>query len=349
MRKLSGLLLVAFWMVPLYAAPRYSAYDVALHLQQCTKRPVFFTLPIAGDLSSDSLPPCDQTPLTAWLAGRKLTMIWQDSLLLIDRPGFHSPNDPGYWTKLALKAQVRKPAQLVGNEDDSPDQYKYIPLRRALTDAELREAGNWIFQETPMPPVFYPERCPSCGDAPQTATIRVDVVLEGVRLSEKDPEAVVGWIGTPDANRLIVGKFVSGKFQLEWLSPLLQPFQLMLSFRDVDADGVAEIWSESTWFAGSEGAEALSIFDVSGRELTRGAGDCGVAVGASGPKNLTILPATCPITGYPNIEHDVEDDGTVALIAHWDVPGEGRPNQEFKLVDGKYVLERAKAAKPRHR
>src|SRR5258708_39938014 len=61
----------------------HSAYDVALHLQHCTKRPVFFVLSIAEQLTADSLPPCEKGPLDNWLSPRKVKLIWTDSVILL--------------------------------------------------------------------------------------------------------------------------------------------------------------------------------------------------------------------------------------------------------------------------
>jgi len=61
----------------------HNAYDVALHLQHCTKRPVFFVLSVAEQLTADSLPPCEKGPLDNWLSRRKVKLIWTDSVILL--------------------------------------------------------------------------------------------------------------------------------------------------------------------------------------------------------------------------------------------------------------------------
>ncbi len=348
MRKTIGLIWLLLLAGAVHGASRYSAYDLALHLQQCAKRPVFFTLRTAGEFSGDTLPPCDKDSLKAWLAERHLKLFWQDSALLIDRPDIYSGHDLAYqWTALRLDVLLRRATTNdLPQEPDSTDDYKYVPERRDISETELQDTEEWILREVPMPPVSSPVYCPSCGAPAQTAVLNLEIVLDAVKLSKTGPEFIIGRLSSKSASRIIVGRYEEKKFHLEWLSPLLQPYRAALIFRDVNADGVAEIWSFSIYMAGSKESWALSIFDWKGSELTRDAGDCSVAVGVAAPTSATILPAACPITGFPVIEHYLDEvgNGHVVLRAHQDYGENQSPPYIFRLVSGRYLRVRPKPA-----
>src|ERR1700676_4670181 len=115
--------------------PRYDAYDVALHLQQCTRRPVFFTYhsTTTHPLSGDTLPPCDKDSLAEWLAPRGLKVFWEDSVLLIDYSDRYSRNQALYsWTKLMFEVSVRTTAkdEIASQQADNAEGYKFVAVRR---------------------------------------------------------------------------------------------------------------------------------------------------------------------------------------------------------------------------
>lgn len=346
--------------------PRYNAYDVALHLQKCTQRPVFFE-PLIGEsvegrvtgnsLATDSLPTCEKDSIVAWLAQRGLSLVWEDSLLLIKRTvlpypsyvaqGGGHPND--YWTHLKLEIIVRGPMNHeFAREEDLPEHYKYIPVHRKLSDEELKRAGDWVLKNVPMPPA--PHLAHTRSDPAETATLELCMVLQGVKLAQDAPEKIIGWIGTENytgvlpcymnysagGNRIIVAQTDGGTMHLQWMSPLLNPMHQDLFFRDVNADGVGEIWSFSAFPAGNDTGEVLSIFDLAGRELTRDADGCGLAFQASFFTGAAPVSA-CPIAGSQFL-HDVEEDGSVSLVVDRGIHGwEPEADHVYKLIGGKYV------------
>ena len=98
--------------------------------------------------------------------------------------------------------------------------------------------------------------------------------------------------------------------------------------------------------AGNREAWALSIFDSTGRELTRAVGDCQLAVGAQGEEASTYLPAACPICGRPDVEHALDSDGKIVLKAVTGFPYETQEDRTYKFVTGRYV--RVKKTKSKH-
>jgi len=118
---------------------------------------------------------------------------------------------------------------------------------------------------------------------------------------------------------------------------LLRALDQRVSYLNVDADGTVEIWSSSGYMAGNREAWALSIFDSTGRELTRAAGDCQIAVGAQGEEATTYLPAACPYAGRPDVEHALDSDGKIVLKAVTDFPYETQEDRTYKFVTGRYV------------
>lgn len=143
-------LVFLLWAGMSFAGLRYNAYDVALHLQKCTQRPVFFE-PLIGEsvegritgnsLATDTLPTCEKDSIVAWQGQRGLSLVWEDSLLVIKRTvlpypsyvgqGGGHPND--YWTHLKLEIIVRGPTNHeFAREEDLPEDYKYIPMQRKL-------------------------------------------------------------------------------------------------------------------------------------------------------------------------------------------------------------------------
>jgi hypothetical protein len=332
----------------------YNAYDVALHLQHCTKRPVFFVLSIAEQLTADSLPPCEKGPLENWLSPRKAKLIWTDSVILlrnIPAPFYTSAQGEVFlapeerWTNLILKVSVRKPNEdELRQENDSPDDYKYFAVRRELNEQELAETGNWVLENVPMPPTRPPMLCKTCGLPPETVSFHLEIVLEAVKLSADGPEQIVGSIRNSNddgpvfgISRVFLLQKDNARLRLRWISPLLRALDQRVSYLDVDADGMVEIWSLSGYMAGNREAWGLSIFDSTGRELTRTAGDCQLAVGAQGQKATTYLPAACPICGRPDVEHSLDGEGKILLKAITDFPYETQEDRTYKLVAGRYV------------
>jgi hypothetical protein len=332
----------------------YSTYDVALHLQQCTKRPVFFVLSIAEQLTADSLPPCERGRLEEWLSPRKVKLIWTDSVILLRNipvPIYTSAQGNQFlapaerWTDLILKVSVRKPNQNEQRQqDDRPEDYKYFAVRRDLNEPELTETGKWILENVPMPPSFPPLLCSTCGLPPGTVSFHLDIVLEAVKLTKDGPEQIVGRISNSNddgpvfgISRVFLLQNENGRIHLQWISPLLRSLDQSVSYLDVNADGTAAIWSLSGYMAGNREAWALSIFDSEGRELTRTAGDCQLAAGAQGEEATTHLPAACPIGGRPDVEHSLDSGGKVLLKVSTDFPYETQEARTYKLVDGRYV------------
>ncbi len=348
--KISIRLLFFLWMLlfswnTVSATPTPNSYDVALRLQRCWNRPVLFDLQIARDFSGDKLPPCEREPLVAWLAARNLEGIWADSVLYIRRiPLKMAPNLPppveARWTKIVLDLAIRTPTKDEATQrEDFPEEYSYIAVRRNLAPEELKSLGDWIFKNVPMPPTTV-QYCATCGLPPETAKAKLEIVLEGVKLSADTPERIVGWIASKDASRVILGHFEQSKFSADWLSPLLDSYRQTLIYRDINGDGVAEIWSLSAYFAGGQEAVKLSIFDLNGKELTREAGDCELGVHAIGqPPDNKPLPAACPIIGYPGIEHSLDpDSGKVELRGQRGFRGDDEePERIYRFVDGRYI------------
>jgi hypothetical protein len=354
-----------FFSSALFGAPRYNAYDISLHLQQCTHRPVFFERFIGtnvegltgNSLTSKTLPPCEKDSIVAWLAQLGLSLVWEDSLVLIKRTALPDPpyirqvgghpND--YWTQLKLETVVRGPTgREFARDDDLPEDYKYVPVHRSLADAELKRVGDWVLENVPMPPA--PRLAHSPNDSPETATLQLCVVLQGVKLAKDAPEMIIGWIGAKNydrvlpcymdayagGNRVIVAQMESGAMRLRWMSPLLNPIQQDLFFRDVNGDGIAEIWSFSAFPAGNFTGEVLSIFDLHGRELTRNADGCGHAYEASFYAGSAPASA-CPIAGSQFL-HRVEEDGSVSLVVDRGIHGwPDEPDRIYRLVGGTYV------------
>jgi hypothetical protein len=359
-------LVFLLWAGTSSGEPRYNAYDVALHLQKCTQRPVFFE-PLIGtsiegqitgnSLATDALPPCEKDSIIAWLAQRGLRLVWEDSLLLIRRTPLPYPSYVGqggghphdYWTHLKLKIIVRGPRNHeFAREEGLPEDYKYIPVQRKLGDEELKRAGDWVLKNVPMPPAPYLAHTPS--DPPETATLELCMVLQGVKLAQDAPEKIIGWIGTENytgvlpcymnysagGNRIIVAQMDGSTMHLQWMSPLLNPMQQDLFFRDVNADGVGEIWSFSEFPAGNDTGGVLSIFDLNGRELTRDADGCDLAFKASFSMGTAPISA-CPIAGSQFLHH-VEEDGSVSLVVDRGIHGwEPEADHVYKLIGGKYV------------
>ena len=347
--------------------PRYDAYDVALHLQKCTHRLVFFERfigrsvegQITGNgLATDTLPPCEKDSIVAWLAQRGLSLVWEDSLLLIKRTVLPDPPYVGqvdghpndYWTHLKLETVVRGPTHHeFAREHDLPEDYKYVPVQRNLSDEELKRAGEWVLKNVPMPPAPHLAHSPS--DPPETATLQLCMVLQGVKMAQDAPEKIIGWIGAKSyigvlpcymdysagGNRIIVAQMEGGTMHLQWMSPLLNPIHQDLFFRDVNADGVAEIWSFSAFPAGNDTGGVLSIFDLNGRELTRDADGCGLAYEASFSAGSAPASA-CPIAGSQFL-HQVEVDGSVSLEVERGIHGweQEEADHVYKFIGGKYV------------
>ena len=341
----------------------HNAYDVALHLQHCTKRPVFFVLSVAEQLTADSLPPCEKGPLDNWLSPRKVKLIWTDSVILLRNipvPFYTSAQGEPFlapeerWTNLLLKVSVRKPNQdELRQQNDSPDHYKYFAVRRDLNEQELTDTGNWVLENVPMPPSLPPMLCKACGLPPETVSFHLEIVLEAVKLNADGPEQIVGSIRNSNddgpvfgISRVFLLQKENGRLRLRWISPLLRALDQRVSYLNVDADGTVEIWSSSGYMAGNREAWALSIFDSTGRELTRAAGDCQIAVGAQGEEATTYLPAACPICGRPDVEHALDSDGKIVLKAVTDFPYETQEDRTYKFVTGRYVRVKKTKSKP---
>jgi len=324
------------------ANPQHDAYAVASHLQKCLKHPVFFTLPVARQLSADGLPACEKDTLEAWLATHKLKGFWNESLLLIDDPKVYSRHETLYdWSIIKLQVSFEAPGQ-EGQDADMPNQYKYYAVRRPLSQEEVKSFSDWILNSVAMPPVESPMVCSSCDGPPRTAVLKLRLSFEAVKLSSDGAERIIGWMGSSAVSRIIVAHHRGGSFGLDWISPLLGAYRQGMIYRDVSADGVAEIWSLSAYPGASSEPWQLSIFDVNGVELTRNGGDCSwfpdpalVLWAEMG----TPLPVVCPIVGLPAIDHFLEEDGTVALEAYRDFRGSDEEPRRYRFLGGKYVLD----------
>jgi hypothetical protein len=336
-RLVLSILLGCFLAGRLVAAPTFDAYQVALHLQRCTARPVFFLLPLAADLSSDVLPPCEKDPLTAWLSPRGLKLIWEDDALLIKSAQVFYPVATWQdWSDIRLDVTVRNPAESEKRKGtDFDGQYKFVPVRRDLPNEQLQAASQWILRNVPMPPLALPAYCPTCGDPPHTATVRLEIVLEGVTLSHAGGERIIGRISGNQTSRILIGQFADGRFHLDWISPLLEPRGQVLTYRDVNADGVGEIWSLSAERSSGDEVWMLSIFDLQGRELTRDVGECDWAV--SSELAASPLAAACPIVGVPGIGHFVMANGKVTIEAARDFKNHAQPRRVYELIGEKYA------------
>ena len=119
--------------VPYFAANAYTANDVALHLQHCLGKPVFFEPDLADRLSTDSLPPCEKEPLMSWGASRGMKIVWENDVLLIS---FGRSQEQLFgnwaWSRLELSLSVRsRKKNEIPQIDDRPDEYKFITLTEA--------------------------------------------------------------------------------------------------------------------------------------------------------------------------------------------------------------------------
>src|SRR6267143_786368 len=259
-----------------------------------------------------------------------------------------------HWTNLLLKVSVRKPNQdELRQQNDSPDHYKYFAVRRDLNEQELTDTGNWVLENVPMPPSLPPMLCKACGLPPETVSFHLEIVLEAVKLNADGPEQIVGSIRNSNddgpvfgISRVFLLQKENGRLRLRWISPLLRALDQRVSYLDVDADGTVEICSSSCYMAGNREAWALSIFDSTGRELTRAAGDCQLAVSAQGEEATTYLPAACPICGRPDVEHALDSDGKIVLKAVTDFPYETQEDRTYKFVTGRYVRVKKTKSKP---
>jgi len=280
----------------------------------------------------------------AYLAPQGLKVVWEDNVLLIMDSRVSYPIATWQdWSDVRLDVSVRPPTENERPRDmDFDDDYKFVPARRTLTTDELESAGKWILQNLPMPPISFPAYCPRCGDPPHTAVINLQMVLEGVKLSREGPERIIGRISGNEASRVLVGRLVKGLFSLEWISPLLEPGGQVLIYRDVDADGVGEIWSLSSYRGVGDKVWELSIFSLQGRELTRDAGECDWAVTSSLPSSP--LAAACPIVGLPAIDHFVGKDGKVKIEAVRDFTNNPQPRRLYEFIGGRYVWIRPGSA-----
>jgi hypothetical protein len=267
---------------------------------------------------------------------------WEETVLLLDRIKKVSGLPTHDWDHLKLERTIRNPTEDELQQDpDSSDDYKYIPLRRNLRDEELKQLGAWILENVPMPPVFVPSYCLTCGDPARTAVLRLEIVLDAVRLSSGGPERIIGSISfLHHTSRLLVIGRDHDNFNLLWMSPLLEPHRQVFYYRDVNADGKAEIWSLSTLLGASDELSELSIFDESGKELTRDAGDCERGVGATHDE-IPVVPTACPITGLPGINHHLEN-GKIVITADHEYAGERSPPLIYKFVGYRYVRIRTK-------
>jgi len=309
-------------------------FRIVAHLQACERRPVFVVASIAPNLKSDVVPPCEKGALATWLAKRQLVLVFEDDLILIKSAQVTYPVASWQdWSHVRLQTVVRSPLpEELQKLRDSESEYRFVPVRRTLAPTELQRVGAWLLKNLAMPPVDLPARCAVCGDAPGVATIHLQIVVESVQLAKNANERIVGRVSAGTFSRIFVGRVQRGEFHLDWISPLLGGASAVLSFRDVDADGVAEIESLSERRDGSDPVWLLSIFDLEGRELTRDAGEC--------DHSQTYFPwsgSTCPIVGFPGVDHFVKKDGTVALEAARDFRNKPEARRVYEIRDGRFV------------
>lgn len=343
MRRACLVFLMLPFSAPVFAGPGHDAYDTAVYLQHCWRRPVIFEPDVASKLAADPPPPCDNAALSAWLAARDLESVSSDAVLYMR--SIPEPRGPGLpvssertWKHIVFDVVVR-PVRKNESWDvsDSSNEGMFAPVRRELTARELKEAGDWILQNAALPPAtawLDWKNLP-----PETARLQFEIALEGVKLSKDGAERIVGWVGG-SAHRIILGHFDEGRFALEWLSPLLpDAAEQRLDYRDVDGDGVAEIWSVNDFGAGNQMGWKLAIFNLSGVELTRDTGDC------EGGKHLITeqhvdspLPSACEIIGSSIYHHLRNDDsGKISLEAEFDFRGWDEDTRSYELIGGKYV------------
>jgi len=210
--------------VPYFAANAYTANDVALHLQHCLGKPVFFEPDLADRLSTDSLPPCEKEPLMSWGASRGMKIVWENDVLLISF-GRSQEQLFGNWAwsrlELSLSVRSRKKNELP-QIDDRPDEYKFIPMPQEVADEELGKLKGWVLRSIPMPPVSYPKYCETCvhDKGVRVARIALQMEFEKVKLGANEPDRIVGWVGADRFCRVIVGQLDDKGFHLAWLSPL---------------------------------------------------------------------------------------------------------------------------------
>ena len=324
----------------LRAAPDYSAYDVELRLQRCLHRPTLFVSQAAGALATDDLPPCEKDALSTWLTARGLHAIWEDDVVLI----MNGLSQTGVsWTDVSFHPPIQGPShQEELNSGAEPDIYGYVPVRRRLSDSELQSLGSWILQNLPMPPVDRPMYCGSCGHPPNLSPINFEIVLEGVTFSKNGAEHIVGRLNSGFATRIFLAQTWDGTPHLEWISPLIARVE-QIDYRDVNADGVADIWLRSTLLQyRATQVNGYSIFEIDGNNLTQEAGDCDSA-GPQLNKRFQDLPFACPVTASDIEAHVEEEDGTVSLEAPQNFEYREEPTRFYKFDGQKYVLDQPKS------
>ncbi len=139
-----------------------------------------------------------------------------------------------------------------------------------LKPEALSKLKDQVLEQARFVPVFEP-RTQSENEIAQIAfTLRVYV-----RHTRKDsPPAVVVLVkGAEDTDvdgRIVYGEQQGdGSVQLLWDSPIVIAKYAVISFLDVDGDGVEEIVVHANYPAGMRDLDAMSVFDVHDNELTR--------------------------------------------------------------------------------
>lgn len=110
-------------------------------------------------------------------------------------------------------------------------------------------------------------------------------------------------------DRLIYGEITAGLFELKWDSPLLSGADHALAFPDVDGEGAPEIAVGSFDI---NGYRVLTVFDLDGRELTRGAdGECSTTQSVYGFEQARGV--VCPLLAE-TIEVQPQPGGGVRIL-----------------------------------
>lgn len=139
---------------------------------------------------------------------------------------------------------------------------------------------------------------------------------------------------TDPSGRVIFGELQGSRVTLLWQSPIVQT-DGQLEFEDIDGDGNPEILLWSLWIQNmTDRFQTLTIFDKSGRELTREEQNSSHEADCEFEGGATILGGTtCPIVGT---EIRIIKGVTPNLITYWGGPNDDR-SVMLKLVNGRYA------------
>lgn len=342
---LASTTLIASGSVRVEAAEPPKADDVVLSLQRCTGKWTFFERTLVTRLPSETSPSCNKDALESWAAAKDLRIVWEDDFLVILPASNGVEYGARRWNRLQLSVSATSRAKDGPVDEEGPVwNYKFIPVRGQISEKALGTMKAWVLGNVPMPPVSFPAYCDTCPHDKdfRVAKLNLSMQFEMVKLGPKEPQRIVGWVCSDSFCHVILGQLDQSDFHPAWISPLTGRTHgegPTVTYRDVNGDGIGEIWVYSRMEAGNQWGEYLSVFDIAGRELTRDAGECGALEG--NPPDVKPDPSyVCPIWGVPGIQHYFEDDesGRLYLEAFRDIRGSEKDSLVYRFRGGKFVL-----------